>query len=389
MKLKTFRVADMAEAMQLIKDDIGPDAVILSSRQVRPKKGMAGLFKKKEIEVIAGYDEEEAAKPGSFKASLEKPYTPARGNRPEPPAPTSAPTSATQEDTFMRESIGELKGMIETLAQQVNSTSAEIPAEKRYSQEIMALYRQMVQNDVDEEIADEICQRIQDVCAVRSVDAKEVAESMMLDMIGTPRLIESTKYKQRVVMLIGPTGVGKTTTLIKLAYMLIYKKKLNIGIINADSFRVAAQEHLKAYCEILKTDLITIYKPEEIKEALAAFKDKDIVLVDTAGKVSDDNEYRMDIAKLCALGKIGEIYITLGASTAGRVLKKTIENYSFLKKYAVIITKADEIATKGMMLSVSKFSQMPLSYMTAGQNVPDDIRVVSPQEIVKSILESN
>lgn len=381
MKLKTFRVANMAEALQLIKDDIGPDAVILSSKQVRAKKGLFGLFKKKEIEVIAGYDED-TPKPGSFKASFAKSYAPARSNdeilkMAEPPR-----------DEYMKESIDELKGMIATLADQVNNSSAEVPVEKRYSQEIMALYRQMTQNDVDEDTANEICERIQEVCSMKSLDARETAESMMLDIIGAPHLIESTKYKQKVVMLIGPTGVGKTTTLIKLAYMLIYKKKLNIGIINADSFRVAAQEHLKAYCEILKTDMITIYKPEEISDALAAFKDKDIVLIDTAGKVSDDEEYRMDIAKLCALGKISDIYVTLGASTAERVLKKTIENYRFLKKYSVIITKADEISTKGMLLSVAGFSGMPLSYIAAGQNVPDDIGVVSPGEIVKAILEN-
>ena len=105
-----------------------------------------------------------------------------------------------------------------------------------------------------------------------------------------------------------------------------------------------------------QTDCITIYSPEEIKDALEAMKDKDIVLIDTAGKVSDDKEYRLDIAKLVQLGGIDDIYITLSMSTAQRVLSSTIENYSFLKQYSIIATKTDELPTKGPLVSVAKFS---------------------------------
>ena len=187
-------------------------------------------------------------------------------------------------------------------------------------------------------------------------------------------------------MLVGPTGVGKTTTLVKLAYMLVYQEKLNVGVINTDSFRVAAQEHLKAYCEILQTDLLTVYKPDEISDAIKAFQDKDVILIDTAGKVSDDLGYRKDIEKIVGSGKIDDIYVTLSASTSTRVLEKTIENYKFLQKYNVIVTKIDETAYRGVFFYIAKMSGMPLSYVSVGQNVPDDIRIVDTAEIVKTVL---
>ncbi len=380
MNLKTFRVENMAEAMQVIKKEIGPDAVILSSRQVRKKSGLMGVFSKKEIEVIAGYDEE-PDRPMSFRSMVT--HSVAESSVKKPPAAIRP-----VEDTSVQDSIDELKSMIEALAQQVNSPAQELPADKRYSPDVMELYRQLREKEIDEETADEICAKTQEVCAVKHTSAQEVAESMMLDILGTPHPIEATKYKQKVVMIIGPTGVGKTTTLAKLAYTLVYKKKLNIGVINTDSFRVAAQEHLKAYCEILKADMITIYKPEEIQDALAAFSDKDIVLVDTAGKVSDDQAYRLDIARLVSQGKINDIYVTLSASTADRVLKKTLDNYAFLKKFDIIVTKVDEVSSKGVLVSISKHCGMPISYLASGQNVPDDIGIAQPGEIVKSILEN-
>ncbi len=379
MNLKTFRVADMSEAMQMIKKEIGPDAVILSSRQVRKKKGFLGLFSKKELEVIAGYDEKKPKQPASNPVTFRS----AMNQQAEQPAFVREPVVLTKNNDGVNERIDELKTMIEQLTKRVNGDASS----KRYTPEIMEVYTRLTENDVNAEIADEICAETQEVCMVKKESPGDIAKSMIADMIGKPNTIKATKYKQKVVMLIGPTGVGKTTTLVKLAYLLVYQEKLNVGVINADSFRVAAQEHLKAYCDILKTDFITIYKPTEIKDALEAFKDKDIVLVDTAGKLSDDKEYRMDVAKLVSMGKIEDIYITLCASTADKVMKKTIDHYKFLKKYSIIITKMDEVSKKGVILNAAKFSGMPISYYTSGQNVPDDIAIISTQDVVESVLE--
>ncbi len=419
MNLKTFRAIDMAEAVKMIKKEFGPDAVILSSRQVRKKQGFFGLFAKKELEVVAGYAEGAAVKKSSatnFRSALNQNNaflaeqraaaqraaahnktmaTPASNSAPTQTPPVSpfskinfpetkaAPVIKEQKNEEVNERIDELKGMIEQLSKKV---TVEAPTTKRYEPEVATIYQKLEDSEVNKHIADEICNNVQEVCLLKNEDPTEIAKSIMVDMVGEPNLIKATKYKQKVVMLIGPTGVGKTTTLVKIAYTLAYQEKLNIGIINADSFRVAAQEDLQAYCDILKTDLITVYKPAEIKDALNAFKEKDIILVDTAGKVSDDTEYHNDVKKLISNGNIENVYITLSAATSDKVMKKTIGNYNFLKKYSIILTKMDEAVEKGVILNVAKYSGMPISYMTLGQNVPDDITAINTQEVVESIL---
>lgn len=373
MKFKKFRAENMAQAMEIIKDEIGPDAVIMSSKQVNKKKGILGLFSKKEFEVVAGYEEHKPAK-SNFQSMLSQEKSPAAGS-----IGTSTPNS-----TELAGSLNELKGMIAKLSERVDYT--ESPVEKRYSRNVMSIYRNLVKNDIEEGIAEEICAQTEAIVTNRRANAGDVAANLLKDMLGKPQPIEHTKYKQKVIMLVGPTGVGKTTTLVKLAYMLVYQEKLNVGIINTDSFRVAAQEHLKAYCEILQTDLLTVYKPDEIIDAIKAFQDKDIILIDTAGKASDDLDYRKDIEKIVDSGKIDDIYVTLSASTSTRVLEKTIDNYKFLPKYNVIVTKTDETAYRGVFFHIAKVSGMPLSYVSIGQNVPDDIKIVDAEEIVKTVL---
>ena len=119
---------------------------------------------------------------------------------------------------------------------------------------------------------------------------------------------------------------------------------------------------------------------------MEAFADIDMVLIDTAGKVSDNQSYLMDIAKLINIGKVDDIYITLSAATSERVLSSTINNYSFLKKYSIIVTKTDEAPQMGVFVYLAKISGKPLSYMATGQNVPDDIKLVNPSEIASSIM---
>lgn len=364
--------------MQIIKKDIGPDAVIMSSKQVRKKKGPFGLFGKKEFEVVAGFEEEEA--PKSFQAVMTEREAAERS------VPQKEAVLPEKPENEIAESVNELKGLIEQLNDRMAMTAAAAPPQAHFSGEVASLYQRMTQNGVEARAAEEICAQTEMIAINRKADAEEVAVSLVKDMLGSPCPIEVTKYRRRTVMLAGPSGVGKTTTLIKLAYMLVYQRKLNVGIVNADSFRVAAKEHIEAYCKILKTDMITIYKPEELKDALDAFADKDVVLIDTAGKVSDDKEYLMDIAKLVSIGKVDEIHITLSASTSEHVLRSTLDNYSFLKKHSIIVTKTDETPQRGIFLYLAQISGRPFSYITTGQNVPDDIKLADPSEIAEAIM---
>ncbi|HBU11504.1 MAG TPA: flagellar biosynthesis protein FlhF [Clostridiales bacterium] len=438
MKLKKYYAETMQDALKLIKDEIGPDAVIVSSKYVKTKKGFFGLFAKKQIEVVVSYEEREKNGSGGKAAELRK-FTPMmeRAQRAEDPrmpdmkrfeplaqqqgvsvgAAASNPYAALvdlprkeeqphlirpQADNIVSldvketteklkkidrldESINELKSLISNLSSRVENYSGG--TEERLSLPVRGLFSKLIASDVQRNLATELCVRTEQIVAGRDADPQEVLKSLTLDMMGKVKPIQCTKYKRKVIMLIGPTGVGKTTTLVKLASKLLYEDKLDIGVINADVFRVAAQEHLKAYCDILNAELITIYRPEEIADALEAFNTKDIVFIDTAGKLSSSPEYQEEIGALLKMGSVDEVYLLLSASTSETVINKILDDYSFMNVHSIIITKVDETPTAGSVLYISKESGKPLSYVTTGQNVPDDIAEIIPEEIIDSILE--
>jgi flagellar biosynthesis protein FlhF len=403
MKLKKYYAGNMQEALKSIKEEIGPDAVILSSKFVRVKKGFLGLFSKKQIEVVAGYEEKNSpAKQNTVVPDVKKFSQILNANPAEEQRAIVNSAAASMEKIVekniretnekfkkvevLNQSIGELKNMISGLSSRMESYNTGI--EVKFSSEVRELYNKLIENDVEKGLATELCVKTEDIVSSRGAEPREVLKSLIMDVLGTARPVQCTKFKRKVVMLIGPTGVGKTTTLVKLAAKLLYEDKLDIGVINADVFRVAAKEHLRAYCEILDADMITIYRREEIAEALDAFKTKDIVFIDTAGKLSSNEQYREEIKDLVRLGHVDDIYLLVSASTSEKVIKAILDNYAFLKIHNIIMTKVDETPTRGVVVYTAKTSGRPLSYMTNGQNVPDDIVEVNPEDIVQAVLEN-
>lgn len=449
MKLKKYYADNMQEALRIIKDDIGPDAVILSSKFIRTKKGFFGLFSKKRIEVVAGFEEKPKPAETGFKPFLqntqEVPVVSAQNSQPEqaaqaqndpineqgeailnaygqvigrksasgikpqvsgntqPIAPVIVQTeviNTEKEDLAKKEEeilqkeealdnkIGELKSLINNLTNRVENYGNAPANAAKFSIEVRELYNKLLEQDIESGVAEELCIRTENISSSRQAPPKEVLSVFMSDMLGEVKPIQCTKFKRKVIMIIGPTGVGKTTTLVKLASKFLCEDNLNVGVINADVFRVAAKEHLKAYCDILNMDLVTIYSPEEIEEALEAFKEKDIVFIDTAGKLSSNKEYQQEIKELVELGNVDDIYLLVSASTSEKVIKSIVANYSFLRTHNIIVTKVDETPTKGVLFNIARDSGRPLSYITTGQSVPDDIALIDSKEVIESILES-
>lgn len=397
MELKKFYADNMQDALKKIKSDLGPDAVIISSKMVRPSKGLKGLFSKKMIEVVVSYDETDYKKKPVFTNikpvfSENKPVFSINPAGPEPKenfydlvtdmqAPKIREQSA---NAGLDEKIGEIKDILSQFSDKIGYYNNV--TEPNFSAEVKTLYRRLLDNDFERDHANEICLETQQIAEKMKAKPDDVLRSILKDTLGQPHYVQHTKYRQKVVMLVGPTGVGKTTTLVKLASFMTYKDKLNVGIINTDVYRVAAQEHLKAYSEILNTTLRTIYKPEEIKDALRDMDKMDVVLIDTAGKLSKDQAYQKELKTLVEVGDIDEIYLTVSASTSEKVLRAILKDFEFLKNFNIIVTKMDEVQSRGVLFYISKISRRPLSYITTGQNVPDDIQQVKPDEVVRSIM---
>ena len=253
------------------------------------------------------------------------------------------------------------------------------------------IYKKLIQNEVDESIADAILDE-----AKRALP-KDAAVDQILGsvyqriilMIGQPYTInykpnEPTKF----VFFLGSTGVGKTTTIAKLASRLKLEQNCKLALVTADTYRVAAVEQLRVYADILSVPLHVIYHPEELEGMLDDLEKYDVVLVDTAGCSHKNTEQIDDIRILLEQVPISKrlVYLCLSAGTKYRDLKEIANVYSDITDYSIIFTKLDETLSAGVMLNMKVSTKCPLSYVTNGQNVPDDISRIDAQAVAKQLM---
>jgi len=372
MFVKRYLVNDMQEAMARIRTELGEDAVILNSKFVR-QKGVSNFFKKKKLEVVAAYDSKIKKKQLTHintKQSVNK------------------AVKAVHED----EKIEKLSDKLEELQKVVKllADKFEIPSkkeEKKYSLEVKNLYEKLTDNDVNLILAEQIAKNVEKVTSKMEVEPGQVMEQLIVEKLGEAAPIKIKKYKKNIIMFLGPTGVGKTTTLVKLAGYFVSEEGLKVGIINTDTFRVAAKEQLKIYADIMEIPLNTAYTADELKEALEKQEDRDLILMDTAGRSCGDSQYKKDIENIIEACEPDEIFVTLSLATGYKALKEIIDNLSFVDDYKIILTKLDEVSTWGNILNFADYAKKPLSYITNGQNIPDDIEQANISKIAANILK--
>ena len=374
MFIKRYLVNDMQEAMAKIRSELGEDAVILNSRMVR-QKGLSNLFKKKRLEVVAAYDS---------KIKKKHPILEARENA------SPAAAAASVENEKIDKLTGKLEDLQKTvamLAEKFEGAAVQKDEKEKYSPEVAELYEKLLESDVVPEIAQELAESTEKAVKDSEDEPGGVMAQLIAEKLGEASPVRIKKYKRNVIVFLGPTGVGKTTTLVKIAGYFVTEEGLKVGVINTDTFRVAANEQLKIYTDIMEIPLDTAYTAEELKEALKKQEDRELILMDTAGKNLSDGQYKEDIEKIIEICEPDELYITLSLTTGYKALKDIIDNLSFVKEYKVILTKLDEVSTWGNILNFADYAGKPLSYITDGQNIPDDIEQANPAKIAASILK--
>ena len=209
--------------------------------------------------------------------------------------------------------------------------------------------------------------------------------------LGEPAAIEAGEGK-KIVFLVGPTGVGKTTTIAKLASSLKLNKKAKIALMTSDTYRIAAVEQLNTYANILDVPITVLYTENEVNDEIEKLKDYDIILVDTAGRSHKDSEQCAEVLKFYnavdseKTGFEKSVYLVLSASTKYSDLVRITKVYESLGDYNIIFTKLDETFEYGNIINIAMHTGKSISYTTFGQNVPDDIDVIDVQNIAKQLL---
>ncbi len=411
MIIKKFLAKTENEAIEMAKAELGSNAIVMNIKKIQPK-GLAKFFVKSKVEVTAALEENIVYDTESKKDSNQK------KTNVDLVAPKFVPdiVADEQEDEKNVASIEEkLSSLQKMLEQQMSEKKTEekqvvqeekVPEEKTETQEEKEeatpemnkadackelIRKQMIQNEVEEAIADDLMEEIhRSLPKDASLDQilAAIYQKIIL-MIGQPYIVEEKeKEGPCYVFFLGSTGVGKTTTIAKIASKLKLEKKMNIALVTADTYRIAAVEQLKTYANILSVPLKVIYSSEELGELQEELNQYDICLVDTAGCSHKNKGQLEDIKKLIEQIPIArrEVYLVLNAATKYNDLKEIADVYSDITDYSMIFTKLDETSSSGVMLNMRTYTERPLSYVTWGQNVPDDIGKVDAQKIAKKLL---
>jgi len=397
MQVKRYHAESMKQAMDAAIRELGSDAVMLSHSKVR-RKGLKNLFKKPVLEVQFAYDPSNT--PAAKKLSM--PYIPPESAPVAPIAPPGNGMSGGTLDkgwghkdktaTISSEKLEQLDNRMTSFETMLTDFMDKFAYIKRdvtydYPEEVQKLLSRLIESQVREELALSLAKQADQMLKQQpGSNAAEIIEHLMLEQFGRSEPILHKKFTQKVVLVMGPTGVGKTTTIVKLAADFAVKQKKNVGIINTDTYRIGAQEQLQTYADILGVPLQVVYNPHELEGAMESMSDRDMIFVDTAGKRPGDEQHKEDLLDIVKILKPEDILLCLSATTSFASIKEMADTYGFVDDYRVLITKLDETKYRGSLLNISWYTQKPLAYVTTGQDVPDDIEIADVEAIVKQIV---
>lgn len=418
MIIKKYLAKTEKDAIELAKNELGNNAVVMNIKKVRPK-GLSKLFVRGKVEITAALDETPVydERAGRGESVPERTVTSPIENSVSRPAdkpgiPVVRPVE--EEESSLEDRLTRLQSLLEQQMSEkenlekkeekeekteVPEKKEEIPVkmEERPQEDSKTrackdlIYQHLLQNEVDEEIATSIMDEVNRSLAKNAPLDQILANvyQKIILMIGQPYRIDTKPGKRtKYIFFLGSTGVGKTTTIAKIASKLKLEEQVNLALVTADTYRIAAVEQLKTYANILSVPLEVIYQPKELGEVSEKLSQYDICLVDTAGRSHKSKEQIEDIRELMEQVPIGDrqVYLVLNASTKYNDLKEIASVYSGLTDFSIIFTKLDETASAGAMLNMRIKTKCPLSYVTWGQNVPEDFGEVDPQKVAKQLL---
>lgn len=360
MKVKKFIAPTMPEAMTRVRKELGNDAVILHSKVIYTG-GFLGLFKKRNTEVIAAIDPDIERN----KNNNSKEVASTENN--EIKQPHVVKHQETDQQQVLLEELRSLRKSVEkTTANQTLSS---------FSAAFQRVYDHLINQEVNASLAVELITDVQqqfnqdNINEVQAMRLLQTEIQARLEQIGCGGIT----YRKQFVHFVGPTGVGKTTTIAKLAAKAMLKDHKKVALITTDTYRIAAIEQLKTYSKILDIPLEIAYSIDDFQKAKQTFKDYDLVLVDTAGRNFRDPRYIKELGQVVDLEHDIDTYLVLSMTTKPADLEAIYQQFQNVPLEKFIFTKADETAYFGSILNLTLSNNLGVAYVTNGQDVPDDI----------------
>ena len=422
MIIKKFIGKNEEEATALAKKDLGDNLVIMNVRKVKAKPPFAFL-KGKKVEVTAAVEEEDpgmeqirriarAQVSAQEKARAEgSTQSNDAGRTAAQPAPVVRSLTSVDKSSSIEAKLDNLQNILEkrlgpeeAAIEPVSEKKAESPApadnagapkeepDRETSRFLRLLYNTMIDNDIDEKLVNEL---VGNAGNAGKPGAKldhylsAVYQKMILRFGKADGIAEPAAKGPVVIFFIGPTGVGKTTTIAKVASSLSVNDKRKVALLTTDTYRIAAADQLRTYASILEVPFRVIYSEDELLIACEDFSDCDYILVDTAGHSHKSEELlaKQKSYMECLPETVSkQCFLVLSATTKYKDLKKIVDNYRTVSDFQLIFTKLDETSTLGSLYNIKCYSNSAIAFITCGQNVPDDIETFNAQRIVKQLL---
>ncbi len=388
MRVRIFTGQSVQEAMNKVKLELGREAVILHTRRFKTG-GMLGLFGNERVEVMAAVDDALLETP-AVKTVVAPAMPPVAAVMPpqqthETVAPVSVPlTPAKTAEPEWKQELAEMRSLLERALHESKQGADAVAS---------AAVEKLLQADVLQPVAESLVRQdpvlYQWKGTLTEPAFTERLERLVEQGLGKVSGVALNGSAPHVVALLGPTGVGKTTTIAKLAAYFSLQKGMRVSLITADTYRISAVEQLKTYAEIMGLQLEIVYAPQELAKALAKCKGSQLVLLDTAGRSPKNQEQLEELQLLLSQVPQAEKHLVLSLTTCNRDALEIAKRFSVCSPDKVLFTKLDEASRCGVILNVLQQFPMKLSYVTNGQNVPDDLQIVSPAWLAKELLRGD
>jgi flagellar biosynthesis protein FlhF len=466
--VRTFRAATMRDALDLVRDELGADAVILHTRQVARRRLLPWSKPIEEVEITASLtlsvgtaperkstkrtpptvspkaeptSERPAPRPevgrgaaanrpaggrldlvsepeetiaevlGRLKSSTgmrraeADESSPADLEMPHPPRRTffQAPAETTNRISARRgasslvdgeesDPTAALSRRLDAIQQMLHDLGRGTTGQRREDvpSELFQIYTEMIDSEVEDDVARELVGQLKRSANPRQLSDATAAKTLLTAMVESEirccEPITPRPGRRKVVAMVGATGVGKTTTIAKLAANFRLRSGIKLGLVTVDTYRVAAVEQLRTYAEIIELPMKVVTNPLEMRRALDELAGMDLVLIDTAGRSPKDDLQIQELKSLLAEAHVDEVHLVLSLNSNLRGVEASAAKFAAAGTTAMILTKLDEASGMGALLSAARRVPLPISYLTAGQTVPDDIEPAHPRRIARLIL---
>jgi len=414
MKVKKYTASTMREALEKMKSDLGTGAVILGSRKIS-RGGLLDFLGREMFEVTATNEENILPQKSKPSAPMIRPS----GSRLSVTVGDNGPVADPRPEEFSRVVRGTLEGIEPPLAEPVERNAAtsttvirqlkqelrelkggmtEMAEQMRYQRMpalppiLKEIYKKLVDNELEEKLALELIQKLYGRFSENQYSNRDIVEDYLIGEISSMiKVVGPTPIREKeplVIAFVGPSGVGKTTCLAKLATNKKFYGNNRLAMITADNYRVAATQQLGTFSEIADIPLEIVHSPRDLTKALARHKDKEAIMLDTAGGSQFNERLRGELASVLEAAAPDEIHLVLSVTTKAKDLLQAIKGFRMGPNVRLLLTKFDESLTFGSIVSVAREAGLPLSYLTFGQEVPEDLEAADAEKIARLVVKN-